>query len=254
MLSKVKVLTALVALLTGVSAVLMSAPVQAETTLYAPVSPTGSALLTTRPVPLVGSGEVSVGAVGTEVYFTRRTSWLVFGHRALLEGQVATVDGALPDAPVRLLAQPHGRSWRPIATTRTSTDSGVFRFRHKPWRTTRYRVEYAGEWAYTASETEAVVKVRRKITSDLKRNADGTFAMRGHLAPKSPGKTVRLQRKTCRSCSWSVIKSTSASRDSTFRFRFSGPSRQGTWFFRAITPRDPAYLKSFGDVWALRRS
>ncbi len=254
MLSKIKLVAALLTLLTGVGTVLVSAPAQADTAFYAPVSPTGSALLTTRPVPLVGSGEVSVGVVQSDVRWTRRTSWLVFGHRALLEGQVVTMDGALPDAPVQLFAKPYGRSWRPIATTRTSTESGVFQFTHKPWRKTRYRVEYAGEWAYTASEAEATVNVRREITSDLKRNADSTFTMRGALAPKSPGKTVRLQRKTCQSCSWSVIKSTSASRDSTFRFRFSGPSRRGTWYFRAITPRDPAYLKSFGDVWALRRS
>lgn len=254
MLYRFKVAAALFALLTGVSAVLVAAPAQADTTIYAPVSPTGAALLTARPVPLVGSGEISVGVVDTDVRWTRRTNWLVFGHRALLEGQVVTVDGALPDAPVRLHAKPYGKAWRPIATTRTSTDAGVFRFTHKPWRKTRYRVEYAGEWAYAASEAKATVKVRREITSELKRNADGTFTMRGALAPKSPGKTVRLQRKTCRSCSWSVIKSTSAARDSTFRFRLSGPSRRGTWYFRAITPRDPAYLRSFGDVWALRRS
>lgn len=254
MLSRFKVTAALFALLTSVSVVLVAAPAQADTTLYTPVSPTGSALLTTRPVPLVGTGEVSVGVIDTDVRWTRRTSWLVFGRRALLEGQVVTVDGALPDAPVRLHAKPYGKAWRPVATTRTSTDEGVFRFTHRPWRKTRYQVEYAGEWAYTPSETKATVNVRRDITSDLKRNNDGSFTMRGALAPKSPGKTVRLQRKTCRSCSWSTIDATTASRYSTWRFRLSGPTRQGTWFFRAVTPRDPAFLKSFGDTWALRRS
>ncbi|MPY78791.1 MAG: hypothetical protein GEV04_09865 [Actinophytocola sp.] len=254
MLSKVRVVAALVTLLTSVGAVLVAAPAQAGTTVYAPVSPTASALLITRPVPLVGSGEASVGVAHTEVYFTRRTSWLVFGRQALLEGQVVTVDGALPDAPVQLHAKPYGRSWRPVATTRTSTDNGVFRFTHQTWRTTLYRVEYAGEWAYAPSETTATVDVRRKITSEMKRNADGTFTLRGALAPKSPGKTVRLQRKTCGSCAWSTVRATTASDRSTWQFRLSGPPRRGTWYFRAVTPPDPAFLRSLSDTWALRRS
>lgn len=253
MLRRTKIAATLTALAAAAN-LLTGAAAQAETTVGYPVSRTASVLELARPVPVVGTGDPVIGVAATEVRWTRRTGWLTYGMRSLLEGQVVTVDGALPNAEVRLYARPVGwQRWNHISSRRTSTDTGLFRFGgHKPIRNTDYRVDYVPEWAYAASSGFATVKVRRKITSTVTRNTDGTFTMKGAIAPKSPGKTIRLQRKKCQKCSWSTIKSTTASRWSTWRFRFSGP-RRGTWYFRAFTPRDPRFLAGFSGSWAIRR-
>lgn len=167
---------------------------------------------------------------------------------------MVTVDGALPNAAVRLYARPVGqRDWTYVAARRTSTDRGLFRFdTHKPVRNTDYRVDYVAEWAYQPSSESATVKVRRKISSTVTRDGD-TFVMSGSIAPKSPGKTVRLQRKTCSGCSWTTVKSTTASSSSAWRFRFSGPTKRGTWYFRAYTPSDSRLSTGYSGTWSIRR-
>lgn len=251
---RTKIAATLTALVAAISA-LTGVTAQAETTVGQPVSRTGAVLEMARPVPVVGTGEPVIGVAPTDVRWTRHTAWLTYGARSLLEGQVVTVDGALPNAAVRLYARPVGqRDWSYVAARRTSTNTGIFRFdTHKPVRNTDYRVDYAAEWAYQPSSESATVKVRRKISSSLARNSDGTFTMSGWLAPKSPGKTVRLQRKTCSSCSWSSIKSTTASSSSTWRFRFSGPTKRGTWYFRSYTPSDSRFLAGYSGTWSIRR-
>ncbi|MQA63121.1 MAG: hypothetical protein GEU86_16885 [Actinophytocola sp.] len=250
--------TRLAAILTAVAAIgVLAGPVaQADTSVGASVSRTGAVLEMTRPVPVVGTGDPVISVVPTEVAWTRHTSWLTYGYRSLLEGQVVTVDGAVPNAAVKLYARPVGQSgWSYVATRRTSSATGIFRFdMHKPVRKTDYRVIYGPEWAYTASRAYVTVNVKRKITSTVTRNSDGTFTMTGSIAPKSAGKTVRLQRKKCGSCSYSTIKSITASSTSTYRFRFTGPTTRGTWYFRAYTPSDSGFLTSYSGYWTIRRS
>lgn len=127
-----------------VAGAVTASPVHACMSIGALVSPVGSALSTTHSVPVVESGELVIGVVGTEVHWTRRTTWLTYGARALLEGQVVTFDGALPDAEVTLYGRPVGGDWRPLATTRTDPDTGLFVFRPRPSRKTARRAEYGG--------------------------------------------------------------------------------------------------------------
>lgn len=253
MLRNVRAVAVLTASL-ATAALVTSGHAHAGTSIGAPVSPTASALAVTHAFPVVDSGEPVIGVADTDVRWTRATTWLNYGGRAVLEGQVVTFDGALPDAVVTLFARPSGGDWRPLASTSTDAATGLFMFRPKPTRKTAYRVEYAGDLAYGSSANSWTVNVKRKITSGLAGNGDGTFTMRGTIAPRSAGTTVRLQRKTCASCSWSSIAETTATGDSTFKFRFAGPGKPATWQFRAYVRGDSAFLTSVGGTWSVRRS
>lgn len=247
---RVAIITVAVALV----AALTASPAQAQGSSYARVSQVGSILLITEPVPLVGSGDLVLPMVSTEVVLTKRTVAVSYASRTLFEGQVITFDGALPKATVRLYAQPVGQKHRDlVATALTSKSRGIFRFdTNKPARKTSYTVEYVSKYVYASSKVSATVEVYRKITSQMAQNSDGTLTMRGSIAPKSPRKTVHLQRKTCASCSWSTIESRTASSDSKYAFRFSGPPR-GTWYFRVVTPSDDGFRTSTSATWAVRR-
>lgn len=76
--------------------------------------------------------------------------------------------------------------------------------------------------------------------------------MRGTVIPKVAGTTVRLQRKTCRTCSWATLKSTTTTQRWAFRIAAPG-SQHRTWFYRAVTPRDRHYLTSFSGTWKIHR-
>lgn len=227
-------------------------PAHAEVTYYERVSPTGSILAEATPLPV----SASVGVLGTAVRWTRRSTLVTYGGKSLLEGQVVTWDGAVPDAEVTLLARRVGSSvWATVATRRTSSSTGIFRFdTHAPVRITDYRAVYRDELLYSASEATARVDVRRKISSKMTRNLDGTFTMSGAVAPRYAGKTVRLQRKTCSSCSWSTIKSATTYSTSTWRFRITPPSKPSTWYFRAYTAKDSSFVASYSGTWYLKAS
>lgn len=207
------------------------------------------------------AAESPVAVIDTWIHWTRRTTWLTYGGTSVLEGQVvAEVDALgytepLQDAAVALFARPAGSSeWTRVATGVTDSDT-VFRFNdHQPSRNTDYRVVYQGDLLYKESSATTRVNVRRVITSTVTRNDDGTLTMRGTVVPKVAGKTVRLQRKTCVSCSWSTLRSTTTTPRSTWAFRVTAPtSRDHTWFYRAVTPQDRDFLTSFSGTWKIRR-
>lgn len=228
-----------------------TAPAHAEVPYYEPVSPTASVVAVATPLPV----SPNLGAVEAQVSWTRRSTLLTYGGKSLLEGQVVTWDGALPDAEVVLYARPAGSSaWTRVATRRTSSSTGIFRFDHAPARITDYRAVYRGELVYSASEATARVQVRRKISSRMTRNSDGTFTMSGAVAPKYAAKAIRLQRKTCSRCSWSTIKSAATSSTSTWKFRITPPAKPGTWYFRAYVSRDSFFTTGYSDTWYLRAS
>lgn len=234
--------------------VIAGSSANADVPVYHPVSKTGTIFATAKAVPVVGDAIPAVGVMGTEVYWTRRSTALTYGTAATLEGQIVTVDGALPGAEVALYARPAGyTNWTRLTTARTRSDNGVFRYTsHKPSRNTDYRAVYGGDTIYAGTESKVRVNVRRNITSSLKQVSGSSFTMSGVVSPKTVGKTIRLQRKTCPSCSWSTIKSSTTSSTSTYRFGVTGPSRPGTWYFRAYTPSDSYFLTSYTDTWLIR--
>lgn len=252
--------TVLIALTFGVSyaaSYAATAPAQASTSRGAPVSPTGRVVSQT-PAPLTSIDPVpGTSLVGTDVSTTRWTSRLVFGRPALLEGQVLVDDGALPDAPVTLYARPVGGDrWTRAGSTLTSSDTGLFEFDTVvPTGITDYRVVYDGGLVYSSSGQTTRVQVARRVRDALVRLTSGDFRLRGSLAAPVRDKRVYLQRRTCSTCSWSAVSRTSTDPRSRWSFDLVGPTRRGTWFFRAVVPADSRFVTSYGDhVWSLTRS
>lgn len=246
-------LVALSAALAVVVGVVVNSSAQADVQPITRISAAGSVFVTAKSVPVIGGSLPAAGILGTQINWTGHSSSLTYGAAAVLKGQVTTTDGALPDAPVALYGRPAGDSWRYLGTRRSSTTDGVFRFdTHRPARNTEYRVEYRGEFLFGSSSATVPVKVRRAITSAMTRNSDGSFMLGGSVAPKVVGKTIRLQRKTCGTCSWSTIKSSTTSSTSTWRFRVTGSATPGTWYFRAYTPSDSGFLTSDSDIWLIK--
>lgn len=193
-----------------------------------------------------------VGIVDTRIHWTRRTSWLTYGGRSILEGQVAYAvasrEYALSDAEVTLDARPSGSTrWTRIDTTRTDSRDGIFSFTtHKPSRNTDYRVRFAGDLVYSPSEDTARVNVRRALTGTLIRAGDTTYTLRGAVAPKYAGKIIRLHRKTCASCAWKTVKYSTTTTSSSYAFQLSAPTTRGTtWYYRVYIPADAHFLASY---------
>lgn len=248
----------------AVTAAVLVLPALVGTAAAAPLLPGGGAA---APASTAVAAEPVVGVVQTKITWVRRTASLTYGLKSLLEGQViAYVDEELPgfrfryskplkNAPVELLARPVGsNTWKRVATRTTNSETvAMFRFDgHKPVRNTDYKVVYRGESIYAASSATTRVNVWRVIASSLRANSDGTATLRGTVAPKVAGRTVRLQRKTCSSCSWSTLKSTKTSSTSRWSFRITRPST-GAWYYRVYTPKDSHFLTSYSGKWTVRR-
>lgn len=245
-------LSALVAilLLTGVS------PAVASATPLVPVSP-GARVLTQPPIDAVPADfGVVPGLVDTQIHWTRWNRYVVYGGRTVLEGQVVTDDGALPGAAVDLYARRAGSGrWHPVGTTTSSSDTAVFRFdEHEPSRTTDYRVVFEGDVMYARTEDTKGVPVRRRVPDRMRRVDATHYTFRGSVEPRYRERRVRLQRKTCRRCAWDTLATRRTTRRSRWRFRVSAPDKRGTWYYRAVVPRDRHFARSYSEhVWAVRR-
>lgn len=191
--------------------------------------------------------EPVISVVDTEINWIRWTTPLTYGRRAALEGQVVAnvnqepvlrYQDPRPYAPVELWARPVGRAiGRPLlpaapASTRcfaSATSRSAIR---------DYRVVDRGELIYAPSSATVRINVRQVISGSVRSNSDGTSTLRGTLTPTVAGKSVRLQRKTRSTCSWSTIRSTTTSSRSSWSFRITHPTGAGTWSYRVHAPRD----------------
>lgn len=235
-------------------ATVLTTTAEAESSAVSRVSTAGTVFAAVRDVPVAGSALPGAGLLTSQINWTGTTASLTYGAAAILRGQVVIADGALPGAAVALYARPAGSSsWTYLGTRTSSTSTGIFRFEtHRPARNTDYRAVYRGEFLFAASSASTRVNVRRVLTSTMSDNSDDTFTMSGSVAPKYAGKLIRLQRKTCASCSWSTITSSVTSSTSGWRFRVSGPSSVGTWSYRTYVPGDSTFLTSYSDTWLIR--
>ena len=64
---------------------------------------------------------------------------------------------------------------------------------------------------------------------------------------------TRLQKKTCRSCEWRVVRSERTNDQARFRYGVGAP-RRGKWFFRAVVPPTREYRRSYSRVWYTKRA
>lgn len=229
-------------------------PVAAATPAPAP-SAAAARVMAPRPVAARDVGAVP-GAMATRIHWTRWTRRLVYGASTVLQGQVVTEDGALPDAEVDLYARRAGaRRWRLVDTAVSSSDTAVFAFAgHEPSAVTDYRVVFDGDVLYAGTEATRPVRVARRVRDVLRRLRGDRYALRGWVAPRYRHRRIVLQRQTCRRCAWSTVAAERTSGRSRWRFRLTGPTGRGTWHYRAVVPRDGRFVRSYGDhVWVLRR-
>lgn len=61
-------------------------------------------------------------------------------------------------------------------------------------------------------------------------------------------RNVELQKRTCKSCIWRVVKRDRTDRNTRYRFRVGAP-REGRWYYRVAVPETKKYRKSFSDVY-----
>lgn len=192
--------------------------------------------------------------IATQVVWTRRSTRVVYGSYAVLEGQVQRAEGAIPNLQVKLYAKPVGSdNWSYLTADHTDAGTGLFRFDRKPFRNTNYKAVFSGDATYAGSDAIARIDVRRKLSSAMVKNSDGSFKFYGSVAPAYHGKKVGLQRKKCSTCSWSTIGSTTSSGESMWRFRLTGPTSRTTWYYRAYTPNDSYFLAGYSDAWKITR-
>ena len=215
-----------------------------------PPPPRQSAVLPEAP-------DVTVGVVETEVRWTRWSTRLVHGQPATLAGQVVTEAGAVADTTVELYARTAGAGgWTHLGAASSDPDTGVFAFNCLPApETTTFRVVYEGTPVYRPSEAGRTVPVARRVPDGVSRRAAGGFWFSGSVRPGYAGGRVLLQRRTCGSCSWSVVTRTDADARSRWRFVLSEPrSASSSWSYRAVVPADDRFVTGVSDhVWRITR-
>lgn len=197
---------------------------------------------------------IPTGIEATRIRWTRWHSRIVFGDAATLEGQVVTDEGALPGAAVDLLARPAGSNeWKPVRSTETDHDTGVFSFPClRPDLSTDYRVVYDGTLYYAGSTGERSTAVARRMADSMHQPDANRFRFSGRVAPDYADQPVLLQSKRCPTCRWSTVARKDTSARSTWRFTIRASSFQGRRWFRAVIAADDQYARSHSDrVWRL---
>lgn len=196
----------------------------------------------------------SEAAVATKVVFTRRSSRVIYGSYAVLEGQVQTDSSAVANVVVKLYARPAGSTtWSYLTYDTTDATNGLFHFDRKPFKNTDYQVVFEGNVNYSASSVTGRIEVRRNVSSTMTKRTDGKFRFYGSVAPSYKSKRIGLQRKKCTGCSWSTIGSTYTSSESRWAFTLSGPGYPTTWYYRSFAPNDSSYAVGYSDEWKITR-
>lgn len=91
-----------------------------------------------------------------------------------------------------------------------------------------------------AQVTFNAFRLKGTITQPL---ADGT------LVPYAED-VVKLQKKTCRTCTWKTVKKLETNERGTFRTRIFAP-REGRWKWRVKVPASDGYSTTTGQTWTL---
>lgn len=200
------------------------------------------------------AAEIPVVTQETSIRWTRATRSVTYGQGGLLEGQVVTGDGAVPNADVDLYARPHGaRKWTFVSSTRSDEGSGVFTFDClQPATSTRYRVVHEANGLHGRSAAERRIAVRRHLLDELRQVGPTAFVLRGRVSPRYDGR-VHLQRRDCAGCSWTTVQRTRSASGTAWRFSLDASGRRDEVWFRAMVPPGDGFARSYGDhVWSIR--
>lgn len=234
---------------------LLVGPVQSQAAARACAAPPGGGAATQALVGLVHETTgVSLGLDATKIRWTRWNTRVTYGDAAVLEGQVVTQDGAIPDARVDLLARKAGaEEWVTAGSATSDSDTGVFSFDClRPLTTTDYRVVYQGSLLYAGSEGDRRVHVARRVADSMTQVAANRFRFGGSVEPGYASRPVLLERKDCPGCRWSSVARTGTSARSTWRFIIDASGFTGDRWYRAVVPGDESYVRSYSArTWRL---
>lgn len=240
--------------LTLLAGLLLAGPMQGESAASLCGSPSPRpATQSVAALVTEGTG-VPLGVEATQIRWVRWHTRVVYGDTAVLEGQVVTEDGAIPDATVDLLAREAGSDeWSPIASTSTDPDTGIFSFDClRPRMTTEYQAVYEGTLFYKSSQDERAIGVARRVPDAMNQVASDRFRFEGLVEPGYAGRPVLLQRKDCSTCRWRTIARRDTSSRSAWWFTIDVSGFTGSRWFRAVVPADERYVLSFSArTWRL---
>lgn len=197
--------------------------------------------------------KADAAAVKTKIVWTKRNTWVTYGKKAVLEGQVQVSQGALPGVEVVLFARNStAKPWTRIDSMKTSTKTGLFRFYRTPPRNYYFGVAFAGSGNYEPAAGYAKVGVRRKLSpSKMSRISSTKFKYFGSVKPGGKGTQIKLQYKRCASCGYKYAKYTRANANGTWKFELAAPPRGNTYYYRAYSPSSSSYMAGYASEWRI---
>jgi hypothetical protein len=177
-----------------------------------------------------------------------------YRHRFPISGQVRYYSGgnvyAKAGATVTLLRRPAGSSnWSRIGRDKTShTTKPTYAFSVLARGNASYRVRFAGTRRLQPSRAQARVLVHRRVPSHLRHPRPDVVKLVGHVEPAWRHRHVRLVKRSCRSCSWHVVRQHRTNGRSHFRFGLRAP-RSGSWYFRVRVPGTSRFAPSISATY-----
>ena len=195
---------------------------------------------------LADESGVPQGVVETRIRWVRWNKKVLYGDGAVLDGQVVTDDGAIPDATVNLYAKDAtSPEWTRIQSATTDPETGIFSFVClEPAVTTRYRAVYEGALYFQESRGEKRVGVVRRVPDSMKQVTGERFRFRGAVRPAYAHRRVLLQQKACDSCRWRTVERTSTTAHSRWGFTIDTSTFAGRRYVRAVVPGDASFVRS----------
>lgn len=173
-----------------------------------------------------------------------RVSGLLQAQRPA-DGMWLTVDGQTLQLEQRSAGSD---TWAETGTQLTNA-SGEVEFSLSARSNSTLRIVYdGGSYDETLSlhpseSAERASKVMRDLQAeDLKKN--NRIYLKGNVNPGWGGKTITLQRKTCKSCAWKVYDKQRTGDNGSWRFHTPAP-RRGSWYFRAKVAGTTEFVTSY---------
>jgi hypothetical protein len=180
------------------------------------------------------------------------TSQVVYGAKANLVGNVRNQDGSAATGTATLQRRENGTPGWSVAGTSPTNASGRYTFQVTPDLRTQYRTVFAGD-TYTGSTSKAVtVRVAPKVAARANRQQvrrHNAVTVSGTVAPKLPGSTVVLQRKS--NGRWVTLKTGTVSAASAYQLTWQ-PLSAGQRYLRVLTRATTDYAAGTSGVVKVR--
>jgi hypothetical protein len=89
---------------------------------------------------------------------------------------------------------------------------------------------------------------QRQLNEQVLRNAKGWLVFKGDVDPGWNDKSLRVYKRTCKSCTWRVYQKVRTDAQGRWRTRIYAP-RTGYWYWKAVVPAAGNYARSVTRIW-----